>query len=739
VIDALESALRDDAPDVRMAAVWPLAWMRHPRAAHALKQAYAREADDSVRSHIVNTAVNLMSEAGTELMPAHGVTAPSTGAGARTPRTLTKRPILLSERVIFIGALLALVLLVYAPAVRLPLFQDDIDHFNWVGGNDLATLWSASPFGYYRPLTQSIWKLSELLADRFDPVMLHWINLLLHASNAIMVGWLVEAWLPQTQKRRGRWLAATLFALFPFSFQVAPFVGALFHPLVTTLILGTLLGHYVYRSRGKRIALVVAFGCALFASFAHETGLLAGVFLSGAELCSARARHHRVAWPIVIAALAASIFGFAIWLIAPKSGPQTARPDFNGILINLSYAIQGLTYPLSPMQRAFVDAGVSDQIVLWVTGVIVVALMTLIAHRAGRLRIFGIGLALWAVTALPYALTLVPAYVLAAPRLLYVTSIGVALVWTIALLGLGEWAGRRQGLRRALAMITTIGILAFSFTFVRSRLPYYTLLSDALWQLGDELRSGSSALVVNYPRAARPAERVFPIGAEWPLFFGRSDGLREGLLMNGINAPDDVRVIAFGNLLPALPYQIETMGDAADWPGLAAAITSVERVYRSYPSADAIAMRYAGRTLDVTAQTPLVEYGAAVELIDAELNVLDGHVLAIMLRWQYVGGADDAQVFVHVLNDAGELVAQSDGVVMDMLPFWQWPVGRQVEEVRYIALGDVGGSLHVNVGLFNGAGRLAPFDLHGQGYADGSVPLFAVDIANRAAHAVLHR
>ncbi len=68
LIDALETALFDDLPNARMAAIWPLAWMKHARMPLVLRQAYYREQDSTVRAHIVRVGVSLMSEISEELL-----------------------------------------------------------------------------------------------------------------------------------------------------------------------------------------------------------------------------------------------------------------------------------------------------------------------------------------------------------------------------------------------------------------------------------------------------------------------------------------------------------------------------------------------------------------------------------------------------------------------------------------------------------------------------------------------
>jgi len=68
VLDALENALLDELPAARLAAIWPLAWIRHPRAPEILKYAYKTEPDGETKGQMVKIAFNLMSEARDEIL-----------------------------------------------------------------------------------------------------------------------------------------------------------------------------------------------------------------------------------------------------------------------------------------------------------------------------------------------------------------------------------------------------------------------------------------------------------------------------------------------------------------------------------------------------------------------------------------------------------------------------------------------------------------------------------------------
>jgi hypothetical protein len=68
LIHALESGLRDDLPQTRLAAFLPLAWMRHPHADQALLAGFRREIDGDTQAHMLTAAVHLMSPAASVLL-----------------------------------------------------------------------------------------------------------------------------------------------------------------------------------------------------------------------------------------------------------------------------------------------------------------------------------------------------------------------------------------------------------------------------------------------------------------------------------------------------------------------------------------------------------------------------------------------------------------------------------------------------------------------------------------------
>jgi HEAT repeat protein len=68
LIDSLELALADDQAETRRAAIWPLAWIKHPRTPAILRQAYYHEPDREMKALFMRVAVSLMSEGSEELL-----------------------------------------------------------------------------------------------------------------------------------------------------------------------------------------------------------------------------------------------------------------------------------------------------------------------------------------------------------------------------------------------------------------------------------------------------------------------------------------------------------------------------------------------------------------------------------------------------------------------------------------------------------------------------------------------
>lgn len=85
------------------------------------------------------------------------------------------------------------------------------------------------------------------------------------------------------------------------------------------------------------------------------------------------------------------------------------------------------------------------------------------------------------------------------------------------------------------------------------------------------------------------------------------------------------------------------------------------------------------------------QFGPAIQLLDYALatpQVSPGEDLRLVLYWQaHARPERDYTVFVHVLDAAGELVAQRDNMPVDnTFPTTRWPVGPSIDDVHLVPL-----------------------------------------------------
>jgi hypothetical protein len=250
-----------------------------------------------------------------------------------------------------VSAILALALtgLLYGDALALPLFSDDVVQIPWLESISWRQLWtSASPYGYYRPLWYTLWRLWGGLVGGLHPKGLHLLNLVAHFAAAWLAGLLAATWAqpraPFEERTIPACAATALFAAFPFSRQAVAWPGALYNPLVSAIAAGALLAY----DRGRRghgtrwfgLALVLA----LLAPFHYETGLLVAPLVVLTE--GLGWLHHRWSrgsrWPLAFVGLFAVTL--AVWRAMRGAGATGFGLNLPDLQRNAGYLLQGLLF-----------------------------------------------------------------------------------------------------------------------------------------------------------------------------------------------------------------------------------------------------------------------------------------------------------------------------------------------------------------------------------------------------------
>src|SRR5258708_32488662 len=98
------------------------------------------------------------------------------------------RPILPTVSTAFI-----LGIIIYGPAVRLPLYLDDAPQFRWLAPLNVPQIWYTFQIAsFYRPVPFSVFKLLWIIQGGYNAPTLHVLLLLLHIANGVLIGLLAR-------------------------------------------------------------------------------------------------------------------------------------------------------------------------------------------------------------------------------------------------------------------------------------------------------------------------------------------------------------------------------------------------------------------------------------------------------------------------------------------------------------------------------------------------------------------
>ena len=613
------------------------------------------------------------------------------------------------------SALVALALtgLLYGDTLTLPLFSDDLLQIPWLESISWRELWSSpSPYGYYRPLWYTLWRLWGGLAGGLHPPGLHLLNLVAHFAAAWLAGLLAAAWMqPAVSKSdadsRGSsqikkeisvdlrqsvslsaCLATALFAAFPFSCQAIAWPGAVYNPLVSAMAAGTLLAYDRGRqARGTRwigLALLLA----ALAPFTYESGLLVAplvVLIEGMGWLQRRWQR-RSWWPLAFVGL--FLVTLAAWRIMRGAGVTGFGLTLPDLRHNAGYLAQGLTYPTAPLaQRLVAWWGLDPELSLWL-----VALPTLALLAWGGLRwnrgAFWLGAIWFALFALPPAISMEADWFALAPRFLYMTAAGASLVWAAAA---STWIARVCPSWRVVATgILLVALLTPAVVFVRDGMRFYEMAGESIWDAAEAATRKQPLLLVNLPMQITPRSRFYPLGFEGftPLPMRVT---AEGLVYVHTGLPDAAEAVAFGFVAVDDPpdYTYQLFGRPVGWEELAAAVRQTRTVYLTRYEPDRIHLVEAGGPPSPgrggAGGEVLARFGDRVTLLDADCTCDEAGQVHLTTHWRVEAHVEtDATVFAHLLGPDGALVAQADGhPLLGMLPFWLWKSSEVVRDVRH--------------------------------------------------------
>ncbi len=601
---------------------------------------------------------------------------------------------------------LTLTALLYGDALALPLFADDLVQIPWLESISWRQLWSSpSPYGYYRPVWYSLWRIWGILAGGLHPAGLHLLNLVAHACAAWLAGMLAAAWtftpappspLPfspfgERGAQEGRsegalpaCLATAIFVVFPFAYQAIAWPGAVYNPLVSAMAAGALLAYERGRREHTTGWIGLAALLALLSAFTYEAGLLVGPLVALAEFAGwiERRRPRRLSvWPPAFIGL--FVVTTLVWRTMRGVGAIGFGLNPEDLRRNIGYLVQGLIYPTAPLAQWLTRWGLGAEPALWLIALPTLTGLAWSGLRRNRGALF-LGAGWFALFALPPLVSMKADWFALAPRFLYMTAAGIALVWAAAA---SEWLTRLRTIWRPLATVVVLATLSVpAALFVRAGMRLYAMAGESIWDAVEAVSGGHPILLVNLPMQVEPRRRVYPLGFEGVTLLPMRV-TADGLIYAHTGLHDAAQAVSFSIVAVQDPpgYTYQLFGQPVGWEELTAAMRQARAVYLTRYEAERIHLVEAGAYLPPAGEEEMVRFGDRVTLLDATCACNEAGQIRLTTTWQLEAPPEsDATVFAHLVGPEGTPVAQADGYpLLGMRPFWLWQPGETMRDVRY--------------------------------------------------------
>lgn len=616
--------------------------------------------------------------------------------------SLTRSSLIPLLAVLATAGLIALIL--YWPTLRLPLIYDDLLHIRIAGGLDLLSVWAPTKaFGFYRPLTFLPLLLIEDIFGHYPAPLLHGLNVFQHVANVILLALLSwRLW------RRLHWTLATalLLALFPFSYQAIAVYGHNVHPTTAGLLLLALHTYLSAIASSGRQALWWLITTALFilALLSHESAILFGP-LAALVQWNAHDRlppirryslgpdlRRQVSQPWFIFFFAGIVYAIAYRFLPLIRAPQ-ASFEGAGLWNELLYVIQAAVYPLAWFGRWLPDEPlVAAATVLFGLAVVIGLTFWSAKIRTNRLPLL-LGWSWWTMASLLIVLALPASYLLHGPRLLYLASIGLALLWPVLL----EPIYRLSRFGRLLWAATLAFVLLASWLFVRDRLDAYARLTEPVAELQSVTQSrpaGEGIVFVNLPDWLAPARSQYPIGVELVAMLGNYLFVEElvdyNLASRDSAGSRPVQAVKVPDLLTNAGYNYGIHDQPLTDRIVADKSPAGSHVFVTTYEEAGPATSYRGRlTPEVAALQPLATMGP-YELLSADAFLCE-HTVELSSIWRLSAATGQTadltttSLLVQLLDAEGRLLAQADGPPLGLrADLLQVPAGWQVNDIRQL-------------------------------------------------------
>lgn len=607
---------------------------------------------------------------------------------------------------IVVAAIVLLAFLLYAPSLRYPFVWYDADDLLRAIKYPIATLFSGVPnYQYYRPLIFTFWKVILNTWGADSAPMFHAYLIGGHILNAALLYALTRT---LTRSRSIAAVAALLFTVYPFSYQAVTWIIAHQPPGLVFVLAGLLVytkaRNKTQDGRGKLIALnMLALALLIAAMLLHESAYVSVglIVLLEAYLLLTKRVPKISRWPLMYIAATGAMY--LVYSFAAKSSPPQATFEVSTGL----YLLQGLVYPAAMLLARVCQPTSCDPVSVLVPASVIFLIGLAVFWKVQRTILIGLFGLLWFLGGiLPMWAGRDFVYNEYAPRLLYLAGCGACIAMA-AIVGHGVRAPRLD-LKRLAAFGLIASILLQSTLFVFRRQGLHDEAFAVLAQENQAMfapREGQ-ALFINTVELFTFKDQEFPLGWFGALVSPWHNRIVTDQHLRTLNADWVIDPAQAQQVKDRARLQLDFHGQVLPADQMQTAIISATQIYRLEVPAGDLHLFQIGH-IEHNAAPPesnAASWPEGIRLISATLNTEAGTPV-LHLDW-FIGGPIDPNVtvFVHVLNDAGQVVAQADGdLIGGYVPLGLWQESDRIQERRVVPLPEAAGRYRIVLGLYNRA------------------------------------
>jgi len=379
---------------------------------------------------------------------------------------------------------------------------------------------------------------------------------------------------------------------------------------------------------------------------------------------------------------------------------------------NTMFFLHGLLYPVAPVIGWLVrHHGAHDFTLVKITSVGLFLLLAWLVRRGREWRWVACSLWWWACGALPAAAALGFNYLYISPRLHALSSVGVAMLWGFIIVELGKLARPAWG-QRLIWVLLAGAIVAQNVSFLHRQRALFLSLDHVYQRVLEAAADEDNAPLgfVNMPDALAWREKTYALIQENVIFIPWYSGVGEFIEVNQGWQPSDT--VKFTPVLQETEQVFGSQGPGLDWEGMRRFATKHRTVWLARYEGQQFELNQVGTIITEhppPAAEPLVRFEGGPVLESASVTKQRDGRWAISLTW-WTPETVDGDVFVHVRDAGGNVVAQADGPALGgTVPVWIWKPGDRIHDTRYVALPEGAGPYTVQAGIYDDRGRFAAF------------------------------